>query len=72
MRVTGQKDPKVFHGYQRNAVGVDLVAAVDTVHQARKRAGEALVSSASPAASPGVEPEVLKSKDLVEIYDLTS
>ena len=38
MKHTGHEDVKVFHGYQRNAVGDDMHAVAARVHEARKRA----------------------------------
>ncbi|MEZ0230360.1 MAG: hypothetical protein ACAI25_17185 [Planctomycetota bacterium] len=42
------QEQAVHDGCERNTVGDDLRPAVQTVHDARKRAGEALMSSASP------------------------
>jgi len=38
MKHTGHEDVKVFHGYQRNAVGDDMHAVAARVHEARRRA----------------------------------
>lgn len=59
MRVTGHKELKVFHGYQRNAVGDDLTGAVHAVHQARKRAGEAGRKNQPPQIECPASPELV-------------
>lgn len=72
MRITGHKDAKVFRNYQRNAINVDTIGAVTAVHEARKRAREALSQGSSLASSPRSAAEPLKPQDFEPVYDLTS